>query len=275
VTNPSIEAVVFDCYGTLFDFDDAGFERAYGVICAEQGLNTTGKAVFDKWMEVWRRAIPEPVAAAVENEPGPLSEVEDSSATKPAGGSLGQGWSRTLEGPPPPFRHYRDEWPEHFQMVFDELGLPGDAAVASEQLRVLLAGAEAYPEVRHVIAEISKRRPVAAMSNADNDFLFPCLEKNGLKFPAVITSEDVLAYKPHVAIFNAVSDAIGVPHTSILYVGDSRTADVFGAKHAGMFSAWVNRKGAVYHHNDTPHPYEPDFEIASLEELLRIVDARA
>jgi putative hydrolase of the HAD superfamily len=113
------------------------------------------------------------------------------------------------------------------------------------------------------------------MSNADNDFLLPCLDRNGLKFPSVITSEDLQVYKPHVAIFNAVSDALGVPHTSILYVGDSRTADVFGAKHAGMFSAWVNRKGAVYHHNETPHPYEPDFEIANLEDLLRIVDARA
>ncbi len=274
MTTPPIEAVVFDCYGTLLDFDDAGFERAYALICAEQGLDVTGKQVYDKWMEVWRRAEPSAeVAAAVENEPGPLSEVDTSGGPKPS--RLGGGWNRRLDGPPPPFRHYRDEWPEHFEQVFKELGLKGNHVVASERLRVLLAEADTYPEVHEVIATLSNRLPVAAMSNADNDFLHPCLDRNGLKFPVVVTSEDVAAYKPHVAIFNAISEAINVPHTSILYVGDSRTADVLGAKHAGMHSAWVNRRGAPYHHKEGElHPYEPDFQIADLGELLRIIDAR-
>jgi 2-haloalkanoic acid dehalogenase type II len=274
VTTPPIEAVVFDCYGTLLDFDDAGFERAYGRICAEQGLDVTGKAVFDSWMEVWRRAEPNPaVAAAVENEPGPLSEVDMSGAPKMS--RLGGGWNRRLDGPPPPFRHYREEWPEHFELVFKSLGVVGDAGRASERLRVMLAEADAYPEVRAVIDELSRRLPVAAMSNADNDFLHPCLARNALAFPVVVTSEDVVAYKPHIAIFNAISDAIGVEHANILYVGDSRTADVIGAKHAGMQSAWVNRRGQLYHHKEgEPHPYEPDFEVADLGGLLRIIDAR-
>ena len=79
---------------------------------------------------------------------------------------------------PPQFRHYRDEWPEHFEIVFEELGVPGDAAVASEHLRVLLATAPLYDDVAPVIEELSKRLTVAAMSNADNDFLLPCLERN-------------------------------------------------------------------------------------------------
>jgi 2-haloalkanoic acid dehalogenase type II len=274
VTTPPIEAVVFDCYGTLLDFDDAGFERAYGLICAEQGLDVSGKVVFDKWMEVWRRAEPSPaVVVAVENEPGPLSEPDMSGA--PRVRALGGGWNRRLDGPPPPFRHYREEWPEHFEMVFRELGLKGDHNLASERLRVLLAEADAYPEVSAVIEDLSSRMPVAAMSNADNDFLHPCLERNALKFPVVVTSEDVVAYKPHIAIFNAISQAIGVEHANILYVGDSRTADVIGAKHAGMHSAWVNRRGQPYHHKEgEPHLYEPDFEIGELGELLRILDAR-
>lgn len=272
MTNPPIEAVVFDCYGTLLDFDDAGFERAYGLICAEQGLNVTGKAVYDKWMEIWRRAEPSvAIAAVMENEPGPLSEADHSLAPRPS--RLSGGWTRSLDGPPPPFRHYREEWPEHFATCFEELGLSGDAAAASERLRVMLAEADTYPEVTEVIEALSRRVPVAAMSNADNDFLLPCLERNGLKFSVVVTSEDVVAYKPHLAIFNAVSEAIGVPHTSILYVGDSRTADVIGAKHAGMYSAWVNRSGGSYHPpSGVPRPYEPDFEVQNLRELLRIFD---
>lgn len=272
MTNPPIEAVVFDCYGTLLDFDDAGFERAYGRICAEQGLDVSGKLFYDKWMEIWRRAAPSPEEArATENEPGPLSEADQSLA--PRSSHVSGGWTRRLDGPPPPFRHYREEWPAHFARTFEELGLEGDAVIAAARLRVLLSEADAYPEVTPTLERISRRYAVAAMSNADNDFLLPCLARNSLSFPVVITSEDVVAYKPHVAIFNAVSDAIGVPHTSILYVGDSRTADVIGAKHAGMLSAWVNRSGQPYHPaNGEARLYEPDFEISALDGLLRILD---
>jgi 2-haloalkanoic acid dehalogenase type II len=271
VTRPPIEAVVFDCYGTLIDFDDAGFERAYAVICEKQGLPVTGKQVFDKWMEVWRRS--QPSADLVENEPGPLS-AEPDIQPRPRLLRHSGGWTRSLDGPPPAFHHYRDEWPEHFEIVFEELGAEGNATLASEHLRLLLASAPLYPEVITVIEELSKRLPVAAMSNADNDFLLPCLERNKLTFPTIVTSEDVQAYKPHVAIFNAIAEAIEVPHPNILYVGDSRTADVIGARHAGMYAAWVNRSGASYHPKDgEARLYEPDFEIANLAELLEIFNA--
>jgi len=272
VTTPPIEAVVFDCYGTLIDFDDAGFERAYGIICEKQGLAVTGKQVFDKWMEVWRRSVDSSeVAAAVENEPGPLSAEPD---IQPRVLRHSGGWTRSLDGTPPSFHRYRDEWPEHFEIVFEELGADGDAEVASEHLCELLASAPLYPDVRPALETLSKRTTIAAMSNADNDFLLPCLKRNNLSFPVIVTSEDVRAYKPHVAIFKAVADAIDLPLTNILYVGDSRTADVIGAKHAGMYSAWVNRRGVPYHPKDgEARQYEPDFEIASLLELSGILDA--
>jgi len=275
VTKPPIEAVVFDCYGTLIDFDDAGFERAYGIVCEKQGLPVTGKQVFDKWMEVWRRSEPtDAVADMVENEPGPLSEAEPSLKRRVL--TKSGGWTRSLDGEPPEFRHYRDEWPEHFEIVFEELGVDGDAGRASEHLRELLGSAAVYPEVASVIEELSKRTIVAAMSNADNDFLLPCLQKNKLSFPVIVTSEDVRAYKPHIVIFNAVSQAIEVPLTNILYVGDSRTADVIGAKHAGMYSAWVNRRGVPYQAKEgEARLYEPDFVLANLEELLSIVHANS
>jgi hypothetical protein len=41
-----------------------------------------------------------------------------------------------------------------------------------------------------------------------------------------------------------------------------------------MQSAWVNRRGASYHPEDgAARPFEPDYEIAELNALLRIVDA--
>ena len=50
----------------------------------------------------------------------------------------------------------------------------------------------------------------------------------------------------------------------MLYVGDSQSADVLGAKNAGMPVAWVNRDGASLKEG-VP---QPDHEIASLCDLL-------
>ena len=268
-----IEAVAFDCYGTLVEFDDAAFGRAYGLICAEQGLDVDGKTFFDKWLEIWRRPRPAE-ARIVANEPLPLSQPEPETPARPrvAGGA-----ARALDGEPPPFVPYRAEWPPHFAACFQELGLPGDPDVASARLRELLRGAPAYGDSRRVVEALRRRLPVALMSNADNDFLRPCLSRNGLSFPVVISSEDVGAYKPHVSIFAALSEALDVPPTSLLYVGDSRTADVVGGKHAGMRVAWLNRGGIEYHATASGErrPVEPDYEIESLDRLLEILEPPA
>ena len=269
--NDRIKAVVFDCYGTLVNVQDNDFADSYAQICHEQGLEVEGRVFFDKWMDVWRRAEPSPaVAEAARNEPGPLSEAE--ALLKQRVGSTSAGRNRSLDGEPPPFRLYRDEWPEHFAICFEELGLDGDADAASERLRQTLAQAVAFPEARRVVETLARRVPIAVLSNADNDFLLPCLARNGLTFPVVVSSEDVAAYKPHISIFSAVSDAVGVPLTEIVYVGDSRTADVAGSKHAGMYSAWINRRGIAFSDDKKDRDFSPDFEISSLDELLSIID---
>ncbi len=266
-----IKAVVFDCYGTLVNVQDNDFADSYAQICREQGLEVQGSVFFKKWMDVWRRAEPSAeVAESARNQPGPLSEAE-ATLKKPAGG-FSRGWNRSLDGDPPPFRLYRDEWPHHFAICFEELSLAGDANAASERLRQMLAEAEAFPESRRVVDALASRVPVAVLSNADNDFLHPCLMRNRLTFPVVVSSEDVAAYKPHVSIFGAVSEALGVPLSEIVYVGDSRTADVIGSKHAGMYSAWINRRGTAYNDDDTERAFSPDFEISSLDELVGIID---
>ena len=66
----------------------------------------------------------------------------------------------------------------------------------------------------------------------------------------------------------------GIPLANTLYVGDSRLADVIGAKHAGMQSAWVNRNGKDGWQRVAEHDYDPDFEVSSLDGLLDILSLR-
>jgi HAD superfamily hydrolase (TIGR01549 family) len=280
-----ILAVAFDCYGTLIDFGDASFVDAYGVICAEQGIAIDGQTFYDKWMEVWRRlandgkssdtAAVAGIASSVRNNPGPLSEAEPAVA-HPAHHTPSAGRNRSLDGPLPEFRPYRDEWPEQFAICFEELGVSGDAFLAHDRLREMIAHGAAFPETRRIVAEVSRKLPTACLSNADDDFLIPALSFNGLAFPTIVSSETAQAYKPHAAIFRALSSMVGLPAENILYVGDSRLADVVGAKNAGLQVAWVNRSGATSSlngHTAEPH-LQPDFVVRTLEGLHGILNLR-
>ena len=286
-----IEAVAFDCYGTLIDFGDVSFARAYGRICEEQGIPIDGQTFYDKWMEIWRRLARDGrasdtasvgVKVAVEDRPGPLSEAE-AIPPHPAHHTPSAGRNRSLDGPLPPFRPYREEWPEHFALCFEELGVKGDPHAAHERLVELLATAPAFPESRRVIETVGRRLPVAVMSNADDAFLQPVLARNGIVAPLTVSSETARAYKPHVAIFRMLSEYMGVPLESIMYVGDSRLADIAGAKNAGLWAAWVNRRtaenrsieGSRNGGTSDPSPaFEPDYEIDSLDLLLDILQLR-
>jgi len=284
MTEARIQAVAFDCYGTLVDFGDEAFARAYGEICAGQGLAIDGKAFYDKWMEVWRRLA----QAGQSADTGTVAVGDHAGPPHPAHHTPAAGRNRSFDGPPPPFRPYREEWPEHFAICFEELGAKGNPVAAYESLRHILCAASAFPESRRVVERLGGRLPLALLSNADDDFLLPCLSRNALDFPVTVSSESARAYKPHVSIFTTLSEALGVPRESILYVGDSRFADVAGAKNAGMLAAWVNRKtavnrpleavdsgagGATEQRRERPLP-QPDYEIDSLEGLVDIVSGR-
>jgi 2-haloalkanoic acid dehalogenase type II len=284
-----IEAVAFDCYGTLVEFGDESFMRAYGVICAEQGLPIDGKMFYDKWMEVWRRLAREGLSsdggsvgvaaraialAPAENSPGPLSEAEVL-PPHPAHHTPSAGRNRAFDGPLPEFHPYRDEWPEHFAICFEELGVKGDTYTAHTRLRELLCEAPAFPESQRVVEAVRAKLPVALLSNADDDFLHPVLAYNGLSFPVTISSELARAYKPHAAIFRMLTESLGLAPEKVLYVGDSRLADVAGAKNAGLRAAWINRRGADRSIEDGSGHADgvtPDYEIDSLERLIDILD---
>jgi 2-haloalkanoic acid dehalogenase type II len=288
---PRIEAVAFDCFGTLIDYGDEAFAEAYGVICREQGIPVDGPAFYNRWMAIWRRLAESGssadggsigVATAAEtneNEPGPLSEAE-AIPPHPEHHTPSAGRSRSLNGPTIPYRPYREEWPEHFALCFEELGVKGDPQRAHDRLVELIAGGRAFPESRRAVETVSRRLPVALMSNADDDFLMPCLARNALTFPVVVSSETARAYKPHEAIFVALHEAIGVAKENILYVGDSRFADIVGAKHAGLQAAWVDRKRSSRSLDrssiggpldDILDQYKPDYEITSLDEVIEII----
>lgn len=150
--------------------------------------------------------------------------------------------------------------------AFQDYGIEAETRPYIEMLEKEWLRAKAYPEVTGVLAALDGV-PRAIVSNADDAFLKGILDRNGLTFDAVITSEFARCYKPHPRIFELALDALQVQPARVVHVGDSLEADVAGAARLGMRTVWVNRIGA---HRGPGDP-RPDAEIHDLTGLPAVV----
>jgi len=81
---------------------------------------------------------------------------------------------------------------------------------------------------------------------------------------AVLCSERYGAIKPHLLSFTELTSAMALPCEKILYVGNSRSYDVAGAKRAGMKTAWI--KSAFFPGSGFKKP-KPDFVFSNYRQL--------
>lgn len=231
-----IKAVAFDCYGTLIDFGDHHFIDLMGVVCLRNELGIEGKALWDRWLalskEVWRERGRDP--------------------------------EQPTKGPEPRFGTYADLWTEQFERAFHALETQGDAYGAYQLLIQHAREARPFAETHEVIEALRPHYKLCVLSNADDDWLRPCLDAAGLHFAHVVSSESARSYKPRAPIFHETAALLGLPPAVVLYVGDSPIADVLGANHAGLPVAWLNRYAAKLP-EDVP---SPDLEITDLRGLL-------
>tara|TARA_B100000686_G_scaffold196033_1_gene202924 strand:+ start:1236 stop:1964 length:729 start_codon:yes stop_codon:yes gene_type:complete len=127
-----------------------------------------------------------------------------------------------------------------------------------------------YPEVISVLNSLkSMGVRMGVVSNTTNPGFMKEneMQASGLKpyFEFAIYSSDTLYRKPHPSIFELAIESLNMKPKEILFVGDNISSDVVGAKSVGMKSAWVNRE-----RKKVPVGGEPDYELYSLEDLLRI-----
>jgi putative hydrolase of the HAD superfamily len=127
-----------------------------------------------------------------------------------------------------------------------------------------------YPDVVSVLSSLKKMGVrMGIVSNTTNPIFMKEREREitGLKpfFEFAIYSSETLYRKPHPSIFESAVTYLSMNPKKILFVGDSISMDVLGAQGIGMKSAWLNRDG-----KNLPTDINPDYELHSLEDLLRI-----
>lgn len=116
---------------------------------------------------------------------------------------------------------------------------------------------------------------VAVVSNADDDYLEPALERNGLLglLDHWTSSEEAGSCKPDSRIYEYALAKSGRSAAETLFVGDSPQHDVAGARRVGMRSALIGEPGTVAPLSLGLAAAEPDWRIRALMELVPIVDS--
>jgi HAD superfamily hydrolase (TIGR01549 family) len=101
--------------------------------------------------------------------------------------------------------------------------LKGDADAATGLCLADFADRPPFPETLEVIAQLKGQWPMAILSNADDSFLYPLLEKHSITdaFETIVTSETAEGYKPHPLIFDVLFKQLGVQPSETLMVGDT------------------------------------------------------
>ena len=232
-----ITTVIFDMYETLAENNSALWVELFGRICADQGLNISGQTLFDKW---------KPREMQFRKVRLNFEEPEKS----------------------PPFKSYEEAWRDCFVEAFEELGIQADASAAAKASIRDMGERAPYPDALSALPGIQRRWRTGLLSNADNDYLYPILERQAWHFEVVVSSEGVQAYKPLPEPFRIVMERMGVAPEESLYIGDSLHDDVLGCKAVGMRAAWINRPGSPL----DPAGPQPDFVLASLDELAGVLD---
>lgn len=207
------------------------------------------------------RGGPRQVPAALERLVGEQGRLEHESI---------QGvWESTLRGlfDSDPFIAFREVYRKAFEGLFERFGISSPVDECIDETFDEYRHAKAYPEVASVLRELESDVAMAVVSNMDTRLLLEALDRNGLSFTFVITSEEEQRYKPSASIFERALRYLGLPAENVLHVGDSYVEDFVGASSAGMGSILIRPRGGVDESRGTPGKLVHDLE--EVRDILR------
>src|SRR2546428_1223701 len=143
-----------------------------------------------------------------------------------------------------PFLAFREVHRQTIQDFFKVLGISNEADGCIDAAFDDYRSSNAYPEVPAVLRDLAQEVPVAVVSNMDTTTLLGALQRNGLTFTFIITSDEEQRYKPDPSLFQRAVRYLGLPAANVLHVGSSYAEDIVGASLTGMPALLMQRPGA-------------------------------
>nr|BAL58860.1 HAD-superfamily hydrolase, subfamily IA [Candidatus Acetothermum autotrophicum] len=144
--------------------------------------------------------------------------------------------------------------------------------VSQAYYRTWVSHLKLFPEVKDVLAALRGRFRLGIISNGPSDLQRYKLRLFELEreFNPIVISGEVGVAKPNGEIFRRALELAEVLPSEALYVGDSPTYDIAGAKGAGIMIAWVNRNGQMAENLEV----KPDYVISDLRGLLGLAESK-
>jgi len=137
-----------------------------------------------------------------------------------------------------------------------------------------------FPDTSSALRLLGERYKLVIVSNVDRASFSRTATRLGITFGAVVTAEEVGAYKPDHRMFLRAFETLegmGISRGQILHVAQSLYHDHVPAKALGLSTVWVNRRRGQEGWGATappPTPVVPDLEVGSLAELVALDDAQ-
>jgi 2-haloacid dehalogenase len=177
-----------------------------------------------------------------------------------------------------PTARYPDVLATAFRRTGEALGRPVDDAWA-RRLGDSLPDWPAFPDSAAALASLAAHYRLIIVSNVNRDGFAASNRRLRGRFAAVITAEDVGAYKPAANHFQALFrtlDDLGVARGELLHVAQSLFHDHVPARNAGLHSVWINRRRDRPGWGATPEPAEAwtyDLEFPSMAAFAAAADS--
>lgn len=167
------------------------------------------------------------------------------------------------------FKRYRAVLTETTRRAARQLGLelkPDDATA----LVSTIPHWPPFADVGQALAELRKAGwKLALLTNCDRDIIALTQRRLPASFDAVVTAEDVSAYKPNPAHFRLFQSTFGSSAATWIHVAQSYFHDIRPTHDLGIARIWVNRQG------EPDDPSLADATIRGLSELPAAVDRLA
>jgi len=169
-------------------------------------------------------------------------------------------WLRTCQG------RYADFWQvtgEALDYAMENLGILDPAL--HQRLMNLYLTLDAFSEVPETLTALKQAGlKTAILSNGSPKMLHAAVTaaRIGAVLDAVLSVEEVRAYKPHPGVYRLAVERFGIPASAIAFVS-SNAWDAYAASAFGMRVVWCNRYGQ----NAERLPGNPNLIVTSLADL--------
>ncbi len=171
-----------------------------------------------------------------------------------------------------PTRLYRDLLAVVYRRLGEEWGVPAAWADCVAYGRSV-GDWPAFADTVEALRYLGQHFRLVILSNVDNESFARSNEKLGVTFDAVMTAEDIGAYKPSLTNFEymiARLGFMGLDMGDVLHTAESLFHDHGPANRVGLKSCWIHRRHAAGGFGATPQPEEmphTDFRFTSMGEF--------